>query len=162
MTARYRAILDEVLMIVIEAAIVGALWTLYKVLGDREAAALGLGHSPHTMGLEGSNWLTCLLWNRKRRSTPQCVRTAMQSVPPAMIPITRRPPCLLPRWPRVSHPCTSSPRGQASTACKPSRGVPHRAARLQTAHCWPVERLGEAHQTEIGIHSPISGNSQGT
>jgi hypothetical protein len=25
-----------------------------------------------------------------------------------------------------------------------------------------VERLGEAHQTEIGIHSPISGSSQGT
>jgi len=42
MTARYRAILDEVLTIVIEAAIVGALWTLYEVLGDREAAPLGL------------------------------------------------------------------------------------------------------------------------
>jgi hypothetical protein len=42
MTARNRAILDEVLMIVIEAAIVGALWRLYAVLGEREAAALGL------------------------------------------------------------------------------------------------------------------------
>jgi hypothetical protein len=42
MTARYRAILDEVLIIVIEAAIVGALWTQYAVLGDREAAAFGL------------------------------------------------------------------------------------------------------------------------
>jgi hypothetical protein len=42
MTGRYGAILDEVLMIIIEAAVVGALWTLYEVPGDREAAAFGL------------------------------------------------------------------------------------------------------------------------
>jgi hypothetical protein len=125
-------------------------------------APLSIGHSPHTKGVEGSNRLTYLLWNRKRRSSPKCVRTAMQSVPPAMIPTTRRPPRLLPPLPRVAYPRTSSPRGQASTICKPVRGVPHRADRLQTAHCWPVERLGEAHQTGIGIHNPISGSSQGT
>jgi hypothetical protein len=42
MTARYRTIPDEVLLIVIEAAIVRTLWTLFAVLGDHEAAAPGL------------------------------------------------------------------------------------------------------------------------
>jgi hypothetical protein len=125
-------------------------------------APLSNGHSPHTKGYEGSNRLTCLLWNRQRRSSPRRIRTAMRPVPPATRPTTRRPRRLLPPWPRAAHPRTSSPRGQASTACRPLRGVPHRADGLQTANYWPVERRGEAHQTEIGIHDSISGSSRGT
>jgi len=78
-------------------------------------APLSIGHSPHTKGYEGSNRLARLLWNRQRRSIPQRIRTAMESVPPAPLPTTRRPPRLLPPTPRVAHPRISSSLGQAFT-----------------------------------------------